>query len=89
MREIEKALAMFKNRCEDCNAKNTRCCAVCSHDKAMAALEKQIPNKPVYHNMPSNFYWVCPQCGKIYWEKAFIYNYCDSCGQRLELEVEE
>jgi RNA polymerase-binding transcription factor DksA len=31
-------------------------------------------------------YGHCPVCGRIYWDKCHVGEYCDSCGQRLEVE---
>lgn len=52
-------------------------------DLVLKALEKQIPKKPTFYeqHIPT---WSCPNCGRLYWERRHIGNYCESCGQRLE-----
>lgn len=52
---------------------------------AVEALEKQMSKKIERRKGPANVeYWSCPACGRIYWEKDHIDNYCGSCGQELE-----
>ena len=48
-------------------------------------LEKQKPKK-VIETPDKHKYGYCPICGRIYWDKCHVGNYCDSCGQRLEVE---
>jgi hypothetical protein len=48
-------------------------------------LEKQKPKK-VIETPDKHKYGYCPVCGRIYWDKCHIGNYCDQCGQRLEVE---
>lgn len=51
---------------------------------AIEALEKQMPQKPKteYRTTTSLWkFWKCPSCGYIWGHK---YNYCCSCGQRLD-----
>ena len=61
------------------------------------ALEKQKPKKIVLMENTNKFknpyghhpvYGHCPVCGRIYWDKCHVGNYCDQCGQRLEAEKE-
>lgn len=51
----------------------------------IAALEKQIPKKPV-RPYESNYkqYWNCPSCGSSGMHD--VYKYCWKCGQKLEWE---
>jgi uncharacterized protein with PIN domain len=49
------------------------------------AFEKQIPKK-VITTPDKHKYGYCPVCGRIYWDKCHVGNYCDQCGQRLEVE---
>ncbi len=46
------------------------------------AIEKQIPKKVIKSIIHG--YGHCPICGRIYWDKCHVGNYCDQCGQRLE-----
>jgi hypothetical protein len=50
--------------------------------RAIVALEKQIPKI----TKESHGKHICPACGRLYWEKSYICDYCDKCGQRLEVE---
>lgn len=50
---------------------------------AIKALKKQV-SKPTERQSNGPYYGKCPTCGRIYWEKGHIDNYCGSCGQRLE-----
>ena len=47
--------------------------------------EKQIPKK-VIETSDKHKYGYCPTCGRIYWDRCHVGNYCDQCGQRLEGE---
>lgn len=51
------------------------------------ACEKQIPLQPFNEGKTFSKHWVCPSCGRLYWEKESINNYCDSCGQKFDLEA--
>lgn len=68
-------------------------------DMAISALEKQIPKKPkhVITNMGinGNFRRECPSCGWLMFERVTtkdasepvvcrIFNFCQSCGQRID-----
>ena len=53
-----------------------------AYDMAIEALEKQIPKK---FKMVDNYTPVCPVCGEAIWDM----NWCDSCGQRLDVDEEE
>lgn len=44
-------------------------------DRAIKALEKQIPKNPVYQGEHEK----CPSCGSFY-----IENYCAKCGQKIK-----
>ena len=50
---------------------------------AIEALEKQTPQKPIrmYRDATCWKFWKCPSCGYIL---GYKYNYCYSCGQRLD-----
>ena len=52
---------------------------------AIEALKKEIPKKVCWTLECYIEKWHCPACGRIYWEKEFIEDYCSSCGQRLEV----
>lgn len=47
------------------------------------ALEKQIAKKVKTHIDKVTTKYICPNCGRLYWEKSHIGNCCDMCGQRL------
>lgn len=59
------------------------------------ALERKKPKKVISMETTNKFknpygyhpaYGHCPVCGRIYWDKCHVGNYCDNCGQRLEVE---
>ena len=61
------------------------------------ALERKKPKKVISMETTNKFknpygyhpaYGHCPVCGRIYWDKSHVGNYCDQCGQRLEVEKE-
>jgi hypothetical protein len=62
------------------------------------ALEKEKPKKVVSMETTNKFknpygyhpaYGHCPVCGRIYWDKYYVGNYCDNCGQRLEVNDDD
>lgn len=57
-------------------------------DIAIQALEKQIPKRVIYHHDNIHKHYSCESCGLIYFEKEFVGNYCNSCGQKLESDTE-
>jgi len=50
--------------------------------RAIKALEKQVSTA----TKESHGKHTCPTCGRLCWEKGYICDYCDKCGQRLEVE---
>ncbi|MCR4442165.1 MAG: hypothetical protein QHH10_08160 [Peptococcaceae bacterium] len=52
-------------------------------DLAISVLDKQI-QKAVVTTPDKHRYGYCPVCGKIYWDKCHVGNYCDACGQALQ-----
>lgn len=58
-------------------------------DEAAELLEKQVPKKPFLktdiETEVGYWIWKCPNCGD---EWLFRYNYCSSCGQRLDWSEE-
>ncbi|MFW5669566.1 MAG: hypothetical protein ACOCM4_10025 [Acetivibrio ethanolgignens] len=57
-------------------------------NEAAELLEKQVPKKPLikkYAEEWGYWTWKCPNCGD---EWLFRYNYCSSCGQRLDWSEE-
>ena len=50
-------------------------------DMAIEALEKQIPKKFIRDEDEEP---ICPVCGEVVWNTE----YCDSCGQKLDIEFE-
>lgn len=64
-------------------------------DKAIEALEKQIPKTP---DIEGDGYadgkmvydtWICPNCGKDYEIECDNYDYCPNCGQAIDKIWEE
>ena len=62
------------------------------------ALEREKPKKVVSMETTNKFknpygyhpaYGHCPVCGRIYWDKCHVGNYCDNCGQRLEVNNDD
>lgn len=62
------------------------------------ALERKKPKKVVSMETTNKFknpygyhpaYGHCPVCGRIYWDKCHVGNYCDVCGQKIDWRVEE
>lgn len=65
-------------------------------DMAIKALEKQIPKKPDIEgdgNDPDGNLvydtWICPTCGVSYEIDYDKYDYCPSCGQKIDWEAVE
>ena len=58
-------------------------------NEAAELLEKQVPKKPFpktdIETERGYWIWKCPNCGD---EWFFRYNYCSSCGQRLDWSEE-
>lgn len=54
---------------------------------AIDALRKQEPMKPVKGsiNPDKTQQYSCPNCGRPWWEWNFVTEYCDVCGQRIDL----
>jgi rRNA maturation endonuclease Nob1 len=48
----------------------------------LMAIEKQTPKKVI----SKTWRYMCPTCGRLFWEKEHISNYCDNCGQKLEVD---
>ncbi len=60
-------------------------------DRAIEALEKQLPKKPTYEGdgyAPDGTFvydtWECPNCGEYYEVDYDDYDYCPKCGQRID-----
>lgn len=56
---------------------------------AIAALEKQIPKKPIKSDREIRYceVWKCPKCG-FEWSGRVV-DYCYKCGQHIDRRVEE
>lgn len=54
---------------------------------AIDALRKQEPKKPIKGsiNPDKTQQYSCPICGRPWWEWNFVTEYCDVCGQRIDL----
>ena len=50
-------------------------------------LRKQEPKKPIKGsiNPDKTQQYSCPICGRLWWEWNFVTEYCDVCGQRIDL----
>ena len=50
-------------------------------------LRKQEPMKPIKGSINPNKtqQYSCPICGRPWWEWNFVTEYCDVCGQRIDL----
>lgn len=62
-------------------------------DRAIKALEKQIPKKPIVEYKDTNdciteIEWKCPICGTNYIELAPCGEWCNYCGQKLDWSEE-
>lgn len=97
MSEIEKAIEIIeyaKQNYEDLLKKDQPCviarerveAIIDSHRITIEALKKQVPVQPLSGGKTFTKHWVYPSCGRLYWEKESINNYCDSCGQKFDLE---
>ncbi len=52
-----------------------------AREKAIEALKKQIPKKPIDVDVTGNcIIGKCPVCNRLAW----TFRYCKSCGQRLD-----
>ena len=54
-----------------------------SIDRAIAAIEKQIPANLINEAGKYSNHCLCPTCNKLYWKDEIVPNYCQGCGQRL------
>lgn len=91
---------------EDCNSKKCDDCYlyyeqgnsgehIQSVEKAVQALEKQIPKKPTYegdgyadgHLVYDT--WICPCCENRYEVDYDNYDHCPNCGQKLDWSDED
>ena len=74
---------------EYCGADSCGDCDNCVLGKAIEALEKQIPKKPVLEKTKGIVgidMWHCPVCGEEIisdWNRDIANPYCHLCGQRL------
>lgn len=63
-------------------------------EECREAVEKQKPKKCVKNSCPDHTHYKCPTCGKIQMSEykrgirilGRITNFCDNCGQGLEVE---
>lgn len=54
-------------------------------DLIVSAIEKQIPKEVTHYGKESKITrYACPNCGRMFWEKEHIGNYCDNCGQAIK-----
>ena len=61
-------------------------------EECMAAVEKQIPNKPVEMKPTDkllNGYFSCPMCGGLVGMDEYSNEYCGCCGQKINWSDEE
>lgn len=80
---------------EYCGADSCGDCDNCVLGKAIEALEKQVPKKPVLEKAKGIVgidMWHCPVCdGEIIsdWNRDIANSYCHLCGQRLNWSDED
>lgn len=55
-------------------------------DRAINAIEKQIPVNPISKAGRYSGHYLCPNCNRTYWKDEPVPNYCKSCGQKFDLE---
>ena len=55
-------------------------------NRAIAAIEKQIPVKPINKTGRYSGHYLCPICNKMYWKDEAVPNYCQGCGQMFNLD---
>ena len=81
----EEAKALFEEDLKDGKCSND--CPECNaREKAISALEKQMPQKPTIDEYDDGTYsYICP-CGAEVEENQV---YCDICGQALDWGEEE
>ena len=57
-----------------------------SIDRAISAIEKQIPKKLINKVGRNTGHYLCPICNRIYWKDEILPNYCQGCGQKFNLD---
>ena len=55
-------------------------------DKAIHAIKRQVPAKPIAKAGRYSGHYLCPVCNKMYWKDETVPNYCQGCGQKFDLE---
>ena len=55
-------------------------------DRAIGAIERQMPVKPINKAGRYSGHYLCPICNRIYWKDEILPNYCQSCGQKFNLD---
>ena len=84
----EEVIELLKIQREDCTTSVLREDDI---DYAIAALEKQVPKKPIKDRKQEIRYtcsYSCPSCGGGFIGTG-IADYCYHCGQRMDWSVEE
>ena len=84
---MKESGAIRKLECE--REKNNTPSVDIAYSMAIAALEKQIPKKPIIAHKTTygceiEFEWECPVCGENYIESAPCGEWCGYCGQKLD-----
>lgn len=55
-----------------------------------AALQKQVPERPLYYFRPDGSYYIlCPRCKQAIGGYRLYSPYCSCCGQALEWKVQK
>ena len=87
MDNIKFAIEYLKNNSHKMIEENNNY-AIQASNMAIQALEKQIPKKLIRHmRLPDKKHsYLCPTCNRLYWDKVFISECCDSCGQIFDVE---
>lgn len=70
--ELQLAVPIFEKEITECGL-------------IVSAIEKQIPKEVTHYGKESKITrYACPNCGRMFWEKEHIGNYCDNCGQAIK-----
>lgn len=62
-------------------------CNEVARQKALEALDKQIPKKPRFEDEDEGLcIWICPHCNEYYEVDLDDYKHCPNCGQAIDWE---
>lgn len=87
--EIEYLCDEYKDKCGGYPYEDYELLAIAAFDMAAEALEKQVPQKPIYRLRASeNDYYDCPACHE-YLLSDYRQNVCHHCGQAIDWRTTE